>query len=224
MTIVCLAGATGLVGGLILKTLQDTARVSEIHAFTRRPLSEGPKVMQITSTDSSAWAAQFPTSTDVFISALGTTRANAGGFENQRKIDYDLNMQLAQAARAAGTKTYVLVSTSAADSSSLFGYLKMKGELEDDVKKIGFEHVVVLRPGLIVGERAPSDRRTAEAALQMVARLAERVGGHRYKDFWAQDALTIARATTQAGLDCKEPIKVVDQAGVVRLGRTEWQA
>lgn len=88
----------------------------------------------------------------MFVSALGTSRAAAGGVANQRKIDYDLNLELAKAAKAAGTKTYVLISSSGANSGSKLGpYMKMKGELEDAVKALDFEHCLVLRPGLLVG-------------------------------------------------------------------------
>lgn len=75
----------------------------------------------------------------MFISALGTTRAAAGGFENQKKIDYDLNLALAQEAKAKGTKVYVLISSSGANAQSMLGYPKMKGELEDAVSGLGFE-------------------------------------------------------------------------------------
>lgn len=90
--------------------------------------------------DSSNWPSQFPGSnSELFISALGTTRAAAGGFENQRKIDYDLNLALAQEAKAKGTKVYVLISSSGASAQSMAGYTKMKGELEDSVSGLGFE-------------------------------------------------------------------------------------
>jgi hypothetical protein len=41
----------------------------------------------------------------VYISCLGTTRADAGGVENQRKIDYELNRDLATRARKDGATT-----------------------------------------------------------------------------------------------------------------------
>lgn len=92
------------------------------------------------SQDSASWSQRIPESNnDLFISALGTTRAAAGSFENQRKIDYDLNFELAKAAKAKGTKVYVLISSSGANTQSMMGYPKMKGELEDSVAALGFE-------------------------------------------------------------------------------------
>jgi uncharacterized protein YbjT (DUF2867 family) len=132
-------GATGLVGSHILSTLKTTDKVNKISAYARKELPSDAKLTAIVSKDTSTWPSQFPQGPDLFISALGTTRAAAGGFENQKKIDYDLNLELAQAAKAAGTKVYVLISSSGASSSSMLAYAKMKGELDDAVSALGFE-------------------------------------------------------------------------------------
>lgn len=119
----------------------------------------------------------------IFFSGLGTTRGAAGSVEKQRKIDYDLNLSLAKAAKASGVKVYVLVSSGSANANSMFAYVKMKGELEDSVKALNFEHTVILRPGLLVGNR--EETRMAEAVFRHVARF---VGsfGNALKDPWAQ--------------------------------------
>jgi uncharacterized protein YbjT (DUF2867 family) len=96
----------------------------------------------------------------IFFSGLGTTKAAAGSIEAQRKIDYDLNLDLAKAAKESGVDTYVLISSGSANAQSNFAYVRMKGELEDAVKALGFKHTVILRPGLIVGGR--EDSRPAE--------------------------------------------------------------
>ena len=160
----------------------------------------------------------------MFLSALGTTRAAAGGLANQRKIDLDLNFELARAAKDAGVQTYVLISSAGATSKGLVPYTKMKGELEDAVKELGFKHCVILRPGLLVGERKES--RPSEWLVQQVARGAGAVG-NGLKDFWAQDAEVVAKAAVSAGLSCvegrrEEGVWVLEQKDIVRLGRTEW--
>lgn len=103
----------------------------------------------------------------------------------------------------------------------------MKGELEDAVKTIGFKHAVILKPGLLVGSR--EDSRPAEFALRSVANFFGSISGNKLKDFWAQDADVIARAAVHAGLECldgkkEEGVWVIDQAEIVKLGRTEWKA
>jgi uncharacterized protein YbjT (DUF2867 family) len=100
-------------------------------------------------------------------------------------------------------------------------YLKMKGELEDAVKALDFEHTVILRPGLILGSREKS--RPAEFVLQKIAGLTSVLG---FKDAWAQDAEIIGRAAISAGmkaLEGGEKVWQVEQKDIVRLGRTEWK-
>jgi uncharacterized protein YbjT (DUF2867 family) len=208
--------------------LTASPQVHHIHAFARKSLTLSEKIHPISSPDSKTWPSLYPTSStvpSVFISALGTTRGQAGSFAAQKEIDYDLNLALAKSAKAAGTKTYVLVSTASANASSMMGYLKMKGELEEAVKEIGFERTVIVRPGLLVGTR--EDSRPPEAGLRMLANFMGAVSGGMLKNFWAQDAEVVARATVSAALQAEqrdEKVWVVGQSDVIRLGKTEWKA
>ncbi|PKS05004.1 hypothetical protein jhhlp_008370 [Lomentospora prolificans] len=220
-------GVTGLVGSHILKTLLAHPAFSSVHAYSRKPLpSTSPKLCAITNTDSSAWPSSFPQNSRIFFSALGTTKAQAGGFENQRKIDYDLNLDLAKAAKDAGVETYVLISSGRADANSGFPYLRMKGELEEAVKELGFKHTVILTPGLIVGQR--EDSRPVEAVARTIASFLGSISGGMLKNSWAQDADVIAKAAVSAGLQAlegkKEPgVWTVSQSDIIRLGLTEWK-
>lgn len=36
----------------------------------------------------------------------------------------------------------------------MMGYPQIKGELEEDFKKLDFEHCIILRPGLLMGARS----------------------------------------------------------------------
>jgi hypothetical protein len=157
----------------------------------------------------------------IFFSALGTTRSQAGSLAKQRLIDYDLNLSLAQAAKTAGASTYVLISVGMANSKSFNPYLKMKGELEDAVKALGFRNCVILRPGVIIGPR--NDLRPPELVLQKIATWAGFIS-HSLKDPWAQEAGVIARAAIKAGQECaggkrQEGAWILEQADIVRMGK-----
>ena len=143
-------------------------------------------------------------------------------------IDYDLNLALARAAKAAGTKVYVLVSMAGTSKTSPFAFTRMKAELEEEVVKLGFDHTVLLKPGLLLGPR--EEKRLAEGVMQSVARGMRAVGGGMLTDWWAQDAAVIGRAAVKAGLMCVEgrgegkvtdgkEVWAVDQAGMIRLGK-----
>lgn len=223
----CLVGSTGLVGSQILAVLAKCSSFSSVHVFTRKDVSNAdPKLKSIQNSDSAPWPAKVPANTRVFFSALGTTARQAGGFAAQRKIDYDLNVALAKAAKAAGVEVYTLISTSGACPTSRVPYSKMKGELDEAIKAIGFKHTIIVRPGLLVGTR--NDSRPGEFAVRKVARLLGSVSNNRLKDTWAQDADVVAKAAVTAALavvggNNNEAVRVLDQADVVRLGRTEWK-
>lgn len=227
MTSAVLAGSTGLVGSNIFQILGAHPSVAVLHAYTRRELPNSPpKVKPLLSSDSSTWSSQYPENAPLFISALGTTRAQAGSADAQYKIDFGLNLELAKAAKKAGATTYVLISSQGANSKSFFAYPRMKGELEDAVKDLGFEHTVIVRPGLIVGPR--NDARPPEFVLQKIAGLAGSISTPWLKDGWAQNADVIAKAAVNAGLQCVEgkvtqKVWLLSMSDVVRYGRTEWQ-
>ncbi|KAH8704900.1 hypothetical protein BGW36DRAFT_366385 [Talaromyces proteolyticus] len=231
-----LLGCTGLVGSHILTTLLAHPSVARIDTISRRtPETAGtsPQVKLTTfiEKETSKWADQISRLSpppSVYFSALGTTRALAGGLANQYKLDVDLNIECAKAAREAGAKVFVLVSSSGANPNSMVPYTKMKGECEEAAKKLDFDHTIIVRPGMIVGQR--EDSRPAEAVLRFVASSFGKLHTS-LKDPWAQDADVIAKACVNAGLKAlageapggSEKVWVLDQADVIRLGRTEWK-
>jgi uncharacterized protein YbjT (DUF2867 family) len=230
MTSAALAGSTGLVGSHILSTLLSLPSVSAVHAYSRRELpahENSSKLHPLTSTDTSTWPSLYPKENPpkLFLSGLGTTRAAAGGTDKQYEIDYTLNLNLAKAAKEAGASVYVLISSGGASSGSMMFYARMKGELEDEVKKLGFDHTVILRPGLIVGTRQES--RMAEGVFRGIAMGLGKVSS-ALKDPWAQDADVIAKAAVRAGLDCvngkrEKGVWLLGQGDIVNFGRTEWK-
>jgi len=210
------------VGSFALQYFLSSPQTSHVYSLMRRPyphLITDPesKLKPLISSDITTWAATLGSiPTTVFVSGLGTTRKDAGSFESQRKIDFDLNLDLAKAAKAAGAKTYVLISSTGADSTSRFPYMKMKGELEDAVIEIGFERTVILRPGLIVGSREKT--RLLEYPLHGVANLLGAISGGKLKDGWAQDADIIGRAAVRAALE----EGVWEGKGKQEGGKTVW--
>jgi len=187
MTSTAVVGFTGLVGSSILSTLLSLPSISSVHTLGRRqPTSTDTKLHPLITSDSAQWPSQLsgikpPPS--IFFSGLGTTKAAAGSVENQRQIDLELNLALARTAKESGVKIYVLISSGSANSKAMLAYPKMKGELEDAVRALDFDHTVFLRPGLIVGHREES--RPLEFMAQKAAGLAGMLG-NGFRDSWAQ--------------------------------------
>jgi len=228
-------GATGLVGSHIVQLLRagSPSTFSSIEVVGRRPVPAATdakvEVKEFVEKDTTKWvphvAALSPSPTTLF-SALATTRGAAGGFETQYKLEHDLNIELAKAAKAAGTKTYVLISAAGSNAKSSLAYVRMKGEIEEHVKEIDFDHTIIVRPGLIVGDRQES--RPMEAIYRSIASGL----GHLYsglKDPWAQDADVIAKAAILAAMrvnsgEIKDKVVIVSQHDIIRLGKKEWSS
>ena len=93
---------------------------------------------------------------DVLLSCLGTTIKAAGSQEAQWKVDYTYQYEAAKAARENGVGTYALVSAVGASPKSGFFYNRMKGELDEAVKQLGFPACYILQPPSLI--RKGSDR------------------------------------------------------------------
>lgn len=109
-------------------------------------------------------------------------------------------------------------------TSSPFPYAKMKAELEEAMKVVGFKYTVIIRPGMLVGDR--SDSRPAEAVLRGIAKGLGGVSKQWLTDWWAQDVDVIGRAVVVAAIQCaeskREPgIWQIEQSQIIKLGRTE---
>jgi len=176
-----------------------------VDILARRNPTSAPASKKLTpfvDADTSKWASHYKSLSpppSIFFSSLATTRAAAGSFDNQYKVDHGINIEMAKAAREAGSKVYVLISTTGASPNSMFAYTKMKGQLEEDIKALGFDHTVILRPGMISGYREES-RPMMEGALRNLAGGLGMISSHYLKDGWAQDADVIAKAAVSAGL------------------------
>lgn len=229
MSAAAVIGSTGLVGSHMLAALLASDAVGPVHTIARRaPPAQSPKLKALVEADTAKWAAALaalsPPPAAVY-SALGTTRAAAGSLEAQWKIDHDVNVELATAAKKAGAKTFVFVSSGGTRGmlSSPFPYSKMKNGVEDAVKALDFDQAVILKPGVILGQREQS--RAAEGVVQTLVRGLGRLS-QAAQDTLGQDADVIARAAVAAARlagEGKAPSKywVVEAADIVRLGRAE---
>jgi len=232
MTSNLVIGSTGVVGSHILSTLLADKSVSAVHTISRRaPKSTGPTLHATIEGDTAQWAARLSAITPVpstVFSALGTTRAQAGGIANQWKIDHDLNVELARAAKAAGVRRFVFVSS--AGTRGMFSksvpYSQMKRGVEDTVQELGFDTAIILRPGLILADREQPHQ--GGPLLIGAVRGLGRWFGLGVQDWVGQEGEVIARAAVHAAKlaeEGKAPGKywVLEQSDIVRLGRKEWK-
>jgi uncharacterized protein YbjT (DUF2867 family) len=233
MTSTTIIGSTGMLGARILPMILDAAHVSTVHTISRRqPQTADPKLNAIVDTDTTNWAKQLSEikpAPSIVLSALGTTLAQAGSIQNQWKIDHDLNIELARAAKAAGVKTFVFISSGGTRGpfTRFFPYSQMRIGVEDTIKELNFEHTVILRPRQILGEREG----VAHAGGVTVNRMIRALGSisQGLQDMFGQERELICRAAVLASLQAAEgkaPSKywVVEYDEILRIARDETTA
>jgi uncharacterized protein YbjT (DUF2867 family) len=151
---VLLAGATGLVGGLLLQALLADAAVAQVHVLSRRPLNTANhdhSKLQVHLVDFQHLP-ELPAVDEVYL-ALGTTIKVAGSQSAFRAVDLGANLAVTQAAVAAGARRVALVSAAAANAQSSVFYNRVKGELEDALKAMPLDALVIAQPSLLLDKR-----------------------------------------------------------------------
>lgn len=190
---VLVLGATGLTGRLVVEKLLKRSGVLSVVVPVRRSLGiDSPKLAEhvVDFETLESHAAIFKV--DALICCLGTTIKKAGSQEAFRKVDYDYAYRAAKLAKAAGVNRLILMSAIGASSRSTVFYSRVKGELEDAVRGLGFNYLAIYHPSLLLGDR--KEHRTGEALGMAVMPLANRalIGPlHKYR---AIEAETVAEA------------------------------
>lgn len=163
-------GGTGATGKQLVGLLLNDERYTEVHVYVRRQISITHPKLQVHLVNFERpedW--EICPEADVAFSCLGTTIRDAGSQEAQRRVDVDYQLQFAQMAHCNGVKTFVLLSSMSADPKSRFFYMRMKGEVEEDVKAIGFERTLIYRPGMI--DRGAEARLGERLSMSVIALL-----------------------------------------------------
>ncbi|RYE73336.1 MAG: NAD-dependent dehydratase [Oxalobacteraceae bacterium] len=204
-----LVGASGLVGSALLARALEDSRVTVVVAPTRRALTPHPKLLNPVvdfdnlPVDADWWQV------DAAACALGTTIRQAGSRAAFTTVDHDYPLAVAKAVHRNGTRTFALTSASGANAGSPIFYSRTKGELERDLRSLGFDSLTLLRPGLLGGERA--ERRPLEqAGLRMVGAL-ERLLPARYRVVPAEQ---VAHALLRAALAASPGVQVVESEAI----------
>ncbi len=190
----CLVGATGLIGRTLIARAVNHPDLRLVGVARREiALPEGAR-MEFLVADPSGWPdAIAAANASVLVCALGTTMRQAGGDRDAfRAVDHDLVLNAARAAREAGIDHAIVVSSVGADMSARNFYLRVKGEAEIALGKLGFRRLDILRPGLLVGPR--ENRRPLEQIGMWLSPVTDLVLRGKYRQFRSIRATMVSDA------------------------------
>ena len=120
MSQVLLTGATGLVGGHLLRMLLNAPDIKSIAAPTRRPLSDISGVFNPHDPQLTDALAQVVDPVDIVFCCLGTTRREAGSKEAFVHADYTLVIDTALVGKKLGAQHMLVVSAGGERAFPLF--------------------------------------------------------------------------------------------------------
>ena len=147
-------GATGATGQEIVSLLLEDDSFSSVSIFVR-------KDPNITHTKLKTYVIDFYKvedyreliKGDVLFSCLGTTLRTAGGKEKQYLVDYTYQYEFAKIASDNGVPIYSLVSSTGANENSPIFYPKIKGKLEEAIKKLPFKTIQIFQPPTLIRQK-----------------------------------------------------------------------
>lgn len=190
-------GATGLVGSHLLKLLLDSPIYDRVKSFGRREVDmRHPKLEQhrVDFADLDQ-CRDLMRGEDVFC-CIGTTRKKAGSKDAFYKVDFTFSHRIARLAESSNANQFLLITAAGADSGSFFFYNRVKGELEDAVKRMDFWAVHIFQPSLLLGER--NESRWGESAAKVLGKAINAVSGNLLKKYQPIEAEVVARAMLAA--------------------------
>ena len=147
-------GSSGLIGGHLLNKLIAGNGYNKIKLFVRSvPQINDPKLKIIETDFNNLENHKEDIKGDDCFFCIGTTKQNAPDKKEYRRIEYNIPVEIAQIAKSNSINSFLYVSSGFADPKSSGAYLKNKGEVEEELKKLNFPTLGIMRPSFLIGNR-----------------------------------------------------------------------
>jgi len=210
-------GASGLVGGQLLRLLLDAPEYERVTALVRRPLGiEHAKLNEVIVNFDALdnYSDQFRVE-DVF-SCLGTTIKKAKTREAMNRIDYTYPLEAARLAKRTGVRRFLAVSSMSANPDSSIWYSRMKGNLERDLRRLELPSLRLFRPSLLLGQREEF-RFGEHAAAWLMPKLAFLLVGNLRK-YRAIEGAVVAKAMFRDAQLSESGVRIYMSDEIARFG------
>ncbi len=206
-----IAGASGLVGGECLRRLLASDAYSTVTVVTRRSLGNAakhPKVREIVIDFAQLDSVKAKLRADHVFCALGTTIRKAGSQAKFRQVDFEYPRHLAELTLANGAQALFAGERARRQFEVGVFYSRVKGELEDALRAMGWPSLCLLRPSVIAGDRQES------RPLERLSEMLLRFGPATYRPVAAGRIAAAMMATAQ-----REPrgVTVIESREISRV-------
>ena len=155
------AGGTGLVGSNVIKLLskKQGAQIILARSFDSE-IPQNADLQMIDFDNLGSNKVQLKNGIDHVYLCLGKKLSTYelgymqhSARESFKLIDFDYSLAIAKLAYDRGARSVALVSAVGAQEGSFNYYFHIKGKLENEIRKIGYENICFARPGHLLGAR-----------------------------------------------------------------------
>ena len=147
-------GSTGLIGGHLVNQLIQDNYYTKIKIFVRSQISINNEKVEVINIDFNNLKNHKTeiTGDDCFF-CIGTTKQNSPDKNEYQKVELDIPKEIAQIAKANSVKSFIFISSIYANPNSSGNYVKFKGLVEEELKRLNFSKLGILRPSFLMGKR-----------------------------------------------------------------------
>ena len=147
-------GSSGLIGGHLLNELIQSDNYNKIKLFVRSDHGSNHSKTEIIKTDfNNLENHKEDIKGDDCFFCIGTTKQNSPDKNEYKRVELDVPKKIAQIAKSNLVNSFVFVSSGYADPNSSGDYLKFKGLVEEELKRLSFSKLGILRPSFLMGDR-----------------------------------------------------------------------
>ena len=157
-------GSSGLIGSELLNIIKQNDNYKKIKLFVRSATNSNDLKIEVVQTDFNNLDKykNLMVGDDCFF-CIGTTRQDTPDKNEYRRVEYNIPVDVAKITKSNSVKSFIYVSSLGANPKSTSSYLKNKGQVEEELNKLNFSKLAIIRPSILLGNRK-------------VFRLGERIG------------------------------------------------
>ena len=147
-------GSSGLIGGHLLNQLIQNNSYSKIKIFVRsEPEINDSKVEIIKIDFNNLENHKEDIKGDDCFFCIGTTKQNSPDKNEYQRVELEVPKQIAQIVKSNLVKSFIFVSALYANPKSSGNYVRFKGLVEEELKRLDFPKLALMRPSFLMGDR-----------------------------------------------------------------------
>ena len=147
-------GSSGLIGSHLLSLIIKDKNYNKVKIFVRSNSVKDNSKIEIIKTNFN----NLENYKDVIVGddcffCIGTTRKNTPDKDEYKKIEFNLPVDVARIAKLNSVNNFIYISSLGANPNAASLYLKNKGKAEEELIKLSFSNLSILRPSILLGNR-----------------------------------------------------------------------